>query len=439
MHGATQVGASPRPAPSVPGSHAAAVVVGAGFAGLAAALRLAEQGLRVTVLEARDRVGGRVRSITLSNGAVAEMGAEWIEPEEAAVRDLAAQVGVELLPAGIAYRRREAAGLLAASRHEQDAALAIFAAARSALPDEVVGSMSLGGFIDGLHLNTAQRATLRARLQGTFGADLSGVALWAADGYGGAHAGAASDLRAEGGNQRIAEAAAARLPAVRRRHTVKQIDYSGEGGTPVIVRGEAPSGPFSVEAEAAVVAVPAPLVADIDFSPVLPAKVRTALRELPMGVAAKLAVPVEPAPSPRAIQEVDTPFWCWAAAGEWGAFRPALTSFAGSAAAMAALGVGSGDPEPWLDLMMALNADVRRAGDPVMVAWESDPLARGCYAAFDNRSFERRDLFRRPVGGGRIAFAGEHTAAAVGTMNGAVETGRRAAAEVLAMLGRAAG
>jgi monoamine oxidase len=83
--------------------------------------------------------------------------------------------------------------------------------------------------------------------------------------------------------------------------------------------------------------------------------------------------------------------------------------------------------------MLELNPDVRIDGDPTMVAWELDPLARGCYAAFDNRSFDRRRLLSEPLG--RLAFAGEHTAGAVGTMNGAVASGLRAALEVAATLG----
>ncbi len=58
------------------------VIVGAGFAGLAAALDLHDAGLSVVVLEARERVGGRVLSVELENGELAELGAEWIMPDD---------------------------------------------------------------------------------------------------------------------------------------------------------------------------------------------------------------------------------------------------------------------------------------------------------------------------------------------------------------------
>ncbi len=57
------------------------IVVGAGFAGLAAADALARGGVEVDVLEARDRVGGRVWSVPFSDGAV-ERGAEFILPHD---------------------------------------------------------------------------------------------------------------------------------------------------------------------------------------------------------------------------------------------------------------------------------------------------------------------------------------------------------------------
>jgi monoamine oxidase len=50
------------------------IVVGAGLAGLAAARVLARAGQSVTVLEARDRVGGRVRNHVFDDGTVTEAG-----------------------------------------------------------------------------------------------------------------------------------------------------------------------------------------------------------------------------------------------------------------------------------------------------------------------------------------------------------------------------
>jgi monoamine oxidase len=408
-------------------------VVGAGLAGLTAARDLTLAGHEVTVLEARGRVGGRVWSIELPTGAVAEMGAEWIEPEETAVRELAAEVGVPLLPAGIAYRRRDAVGSKAAGPAAQAAALEAMAAARRELSDDDAAAMTLGGFLDSLPLTEDQRATLTARLQGTFGANLHCVALRAADGYGGASAGALSDLRARGGNQRIAEAVARAVESVRLGHIVKTVDHLDSG---VVLRGERRGQPFTVEAAAAIIAIPATVYEGIRFHPGLPPRLTAALHDLPMGVAAKLAVGVWEPPTPRAVQEVDTPFWCWAALGEGGIARRVITCFAGSSEAMRSLETASGDPERWLRRMLALNPDVRPAGNPVMTAWELDPLAKGCYAAFDNRSFDRRAVFSRPVG--RLVFAGEHTAGAVGTMNGAVVTGHRAAKQVADLLRRPA-
>ena len=65
--------------------------------------------------------------------------------------------------------------------------------------------------------------------------------------------------------------------------------------------------------------------------------------------------------------------------------------------------------------------------------WEADPWSRGGYAYFDP-SFDPalRPWLARPFG--RIFFAGEHTSFRwQGYMNGAVESGRRAAAEVEAV------
>ncbi|HEY5025984.1 MAG TPA: FAD-dependent oxidoreductase, partial [Acidimicrobiales bacterium] len=74
------------------------VVVGAGFAGLAAARELVAAGRSVAVVEARDRVGGRVRNESIGDGKVVEVGGQWVGPTQDRVLALAKDLGVETFP-----------------------------------------------------------------------------------------------------------------------------------------------------------------------------------------------------------------------------------------------------------------------------------------------------------------------------------------------------
>ena len=81
-----------------PASRADVVVVGAGLAGLSAARDLEAGGASVTVLEARDRVGGRVEQVELPDGRRVQLGGEVVGNAHTAYLGLVAELGLTLVP-----------------------------------------------------------------------------------------------------------------------------------------------------------------------------------------------------------------------------------------------------------------------------------------------------------------------------------------------------
>ena len=400
------------------------VVVGAGFAGLAAALDLHDAGLSVTVLEARERVGGRVLSIELENGEIAELGAEWIMPDDDVLRATIDRLGLTASEAGIDYLRREPRGRAAVPMAELDAFLE---AADARLAASAADESSMGAMLDAVPGDDRARAVARARLQGTFASDLDRVA-WRAGWHAGRLAAEPAVYhRIERGNGSIADAAAELLPDV--RLGVRATSVAERRG-----RVEIGTGGDVIEADAVVVAVPVRLATELRYDPPLPPEQREAFEGLPMGVASKLAVPLEGEPERCAIQCADLPFWFWVADGADGRPRRVVTSFAGSELPQEGLATGSGDPTTWLRRIVELAPELRPDGTAVMKVWAADPCSRGAYTAWDHPSLSRRPLFERMHGA--VAFAGEHTAGDhSGTMEGALRSGKRAAAQVLELLG----
>ncbi len=74
------------------------VVVGAGIAGLVAATRLADAGLDVRVLEARDRPGGRLLNHRFAHGEHVEIGGQWVGPTQDRVLNLIDELGLQTFP-----------------------------------------------------------------------------------------------------------------------------------------------------------------------------------------------------------------------------------------------------------------------------------------------------------------------------------------------------
>lgn len=399
------------------------VVVGAGFAGLAAALQLHEAGIEVVVLEARDRVGGRVWSRELANGAVVEMGAEFILPGDATIRSMATRLGLELFDKGTTYGDRQPRGGPPVSHDEL---LAGYAAVATAAREGRLGSGSVVDALAALPMTEGARAAIQARIEVStaYGADDQSAAVLS---EGGTAVGGYATHSIAGGNQRIALEIARRLgPAVRLRSPVDHVRWAPHG--PVGVRLRAAGD--TVDADAAVIAVPASVMDRIVIDPPLPAAKAAALTAVRYGVAAKLFLPLEVPAPPSATLSVPDRYWTFTQHAPDGEPLPAAASFAGSPLAMERLATAEG-PDRWVDSVRALRPDlVTNADNAVLSTWSDDPWIRAAYSARSMSSPMDDAALAAAVP--PLYFAGEHTAGTKhALMDGALASGLRAAQEIL--------
>jgi monoamine oxidase len=395
-------------------------VVGAGLAGLAAADALARGGVEVVVLEARDRVGGRVWSRELANGAVVEMGAEFILPGEEVILGLVERFRLGLWDKIMRYGDREPRGVDV----DRDGVMAAAATVQRALEErgEEAAQMSVAGFLRGLDIDPAAREAMlsRCELSAANSSELvSAEAL--------AHLAAVADDECPsvaGGNQRIALALARELgAALHLGSPVRRITWGGEGVTVAAAGSE-------VDADACVVAAPASVLPHIEFEPALPEQVAAAINGVVYGHAAKLFVPLREVPPPSAVLFVPGRYWTWTAGGPGDLVQPVVSAFVGSAPALESLEVAQG-PAVWLDSVAELRPDLElEPGGALLSTWDDDPWLAAAYST-RTPTGSTGDLLTEPVG--PLVFCGEHTASEwAGLMEGALRSGLRAAEQVLA-------
>lgn len=395
-----------------------AIVVGAGFAGLAAADELHRAGVEVTVLEARDRVGGRVWSVPFAGGVV-ERGAEFILPGYRTLIDVADRLGLRLVRKGTLYGDREPRGVQPVTREQVREAAARIASE----PARGEGTRTLLDALATYELDPAVAEAIRARIEVSCAYpadDLAGSVLK----EGAAAFGRFDSYTIEGGNDRIArEIVAALGDRVRLASPVRRLAWSESE-----VRARA--GTHVEVADVAVVAVPAALMGSITFDPPLPADVASAAHAVRYGQAAKLFVPLRAPAPPSATLSVPGRWWCYTQLGADGHPAPFVAAFAGSPGALERLEVQAG-PERWLAELERLRPDLEVDPDTALVStWDTDPWARGAYSAESAVSPIETETLTRPLG--PLALAGEHTAGPWhGLMEGAMRSGIRAAQQVL--------
>ncbi|WP_340539371.1 flavin monoamine oxidase family protein [Nocardioides sp. GXZ039] len=291
------------------------IVVGAGYAGLSAALDLTDQGLDVIVLEADDRVGGRVWSRTETAGdapVVVDHGGQWVGPTQTALLDLAGRFGcetfrsfddgthVELWPEGrqVRFTSSEgpngpgAAAYYAALEELDELAARVDLADPTACADAATwDSQTFADWIERRTDDEAVRERLRVAIRGVWACEPRDVSLFHVLFYVRSAGGFAQlmethdhaqDSRFLRGAQAPALAAAAALGhRIRLDHPVRAIEWDADG---VRLHGDEQSW----TARRVIVTGTPTAQARIRFSPALPQARRRWLARSPMGDVAKV-------------------------------------------------------------------------------------------------------------------------------------------------------
>ena len=425
------------------------LICGGGLAGLTAARGLIDRGAEVHLVDARNRLGGRVWTVRDQgfNEIPLEAGGEFIDGEHAEIRKLVSDLGLQLQLIlregfGLALDLRGRVQLFKGQRP-------IWNAFKQALSKEadafraadcdwnstaasLIGRHSLAAVLRARHASDEVMAMAQG-LRGFYLADadqlsaLAGVELSMQP----VDPGHVTLSRIKGGNDRLVEKLAARKGLkISLNLEVKRVANDARGVT-VSVTDRA--GKLSViSGDYLVMTAPAPIVRDLEFVPALPATLRQALKAL------------TPGPATKAHLLFDRSWWrqkghpqAWGsnldtgAAWEASGAKPGvLTLLAGGRASKAFRDLlEEGGPQRLARRLSWLGEpeDVR---DFRSTTWEMDRYARGGYAVFGTGFRpEWRSELSRVVG--RIAFAGDHTSRDwQGYMNGAVESGSRAARDI---------
>jgi monoamine oxidase len=429
------------------------IVAGAGLAGLTAARELTRRGASVRVFEARDRIGGRVwtaRDLPIAP-FYGELGGELVDADHRAIRALCKEFKLKLKPIllrgfGLAVVDRTRVKVMDSQAPAWEQFSRIFQSRADALESvngewvssaaAVIARQSIKSVLDEANATSTTHAHATG-LRNFWMADPDEMSALIAtalvvDG----DPSRTAMYHIVGGNDQLVEALAKSARCeIKRRHIVRAVEWEDGGAR---VRVEGPSGRVAVaRADYVVLAMPVALLRDVKFRPALPPMQQDAIQSLDTGHGTKV------------ILRYSAPWW--RRPGRPRAYGTNLAigavwdaSEAQPGAALLTL-LGGGRASAGLQRLLAeqgapgIARQLRWLGSTSeiphvhAVTWENDPWARGAYAYFSPRFDPAlRPLLARAAG--RVFFAGCHTSREYqGYMNGAVESGLRAAEEIAAV------
>jgi monoamine oxidase len=385
-----------------------------------AALELAAHGYDVTVVEARDRVGGRIHTLDLGDGVWANAGAEWLNTSDVLAHELVGRYRLGLVErhgferVAVHGRLNQREELPAVVAHELDDLAADVSAPQEPWNDEAVQALdaiSVAAFLRELDLDADDHAWMLADIRGEFMTHAEEVSL-ASYVLVSALTDGDRSTRLELGTAALTDAMTDELGAERIHlgEPAVRIDHDATG-----VRVQTTRSTYS--ADAVIVAVPLGPLQRIRFVP------STAVPWLGQGRGGKLFVPYRA----RDWDERQTEQQAYCATdfvyetashhdGDVGVLSAYSLDPLRPSAVEAAFGTWFHDPP--------------RAGPPVAAWWSGEPESGTTYSAPRPGDLESLRELRRPRG--RIFLAGEHTEIMFGYVESALTSGRRAAHDAMA-------